>query len=85
MIAFADKIHGMKDKKPKKTRGRPATGRSPSVTIFARVPPQLAKAFEAYLESLRPKPSSTAVVIAALEDFLQGKGFWPLGDEEGKA
>jgi hypothetical protein len=78
MVAFADKIQGMSQKKDKKPRGRPATGRTPSITIFARVPPQLAEALEAYLDSLRPKPSTTAVVIAALEDFLQAKGFWPL-------
>jgi hypothetical protein len=78
VIAFADKIQCMREKKDKKGRGRPATGRTPSVTIFARVPPQLAEALEMYLNGLRPKPSTTAVVIAALEDFLQAKGFWPL-------
>jgi hypothetical protein len=62
--------------KGKKRVGRPSTGRTPTVTIFARVPPALAEALEAYLDSLRPKPTTTAVMIAALEDFLQAKGFW---------
>jgi hypothetical protein len=81
VIALADKIQGMSQKKDKKNPGRPATGRTPSVTIFSRVPPPLAEALEAYLDSLRPKPSTTAVVIAALEDFLQEKGFWPPKEE----
>jgi hypothetical protein len=76
MVAATTKIHGMS--KDKKGRGRPATGRTPSVTIFARVPPALSEALDAYLESLRPKPTTTGVMIAALEDFLQAKGFWPV-------
>jgi hypothetical protein len=65
-----------------KGRGRPSTGRTPTTTIFARVPPPLAEALEAYLEGLRPKPTTTAVVIAALEDFLEAKGYWPLSERE---
>jgi hypothetical protein len=62
--------------KEKKKRGRPATGRTPTETIFARVPPELSQALDNYLESLRPQPKTTAVVIAALEDFLAARGFW---------
>jgi hypothetical protein len=40
---------------------------------------------EAYLDSLRPKPTTTAVVIAALEDFLQSNGYWPPAPKGGKA
>jgi hypothetical protein len=72
----------MSKDKDKKGRGRPATGRTPSVTIFARVPPPLAEALEAYLDSLRPKPTTTAIVITALEDFLAAKGYWRPADED---
>ena len=76
------RIGGMSEKKKKQGRGRPSTGRTPTSTIFARVPPPLAKALDVYLDSLRPKPTTTAVVIAALEDFLQAKGYWPLPNDQ---
>lgn len=63
-------------------RGRPATGRAPTETVFARVKPELAAALNAYIKSLRPEPKITAVVVAALEDFLASKGFWPPPDQE---
>jgi hypothetical protein len=73
-------IGGMSKDKKKPGRGGPATGRSPFVAVFARVPPPLAQALEGYRNTLRPKPTATAVVVAALEDFLQAKGFWPPPD-----
>ena len=52
-------------------------GRRRSYTIFLRVRPELGAAFDEYLESLRPKPTSTAAFEVALEEFLQARGFWP--------
>jgi hypothetical protein len=75
MNSGAATIDRMADKDKKKRPGRPATGRSPSVTVFARVPPPLADLLEAYLDSLRPRPTTTAVVVAALEDFLAARGY----------
>lgn len=60
--------------------GRPP-GRKPTDTIFARVPPELGKAIDDYLDSLRPAPTLTAVVKVALEEFLETQGFWPPKDE----
>jgi hypothetical protein len=47
--------------------------------INARLPDPLADALEAYLASLRPAPTATAVTLVAIEEFLERKGFWPPG------
>jgi hypothetical protein len=68
--------------KPKKL-GRPATGRTPTTTVFARISPDLGKALEAYVESVRPRTTTTAVVSLAIEEHLARVGFWPpAGAEE---
>jgi hypothetical protein len=68
---------------PEREGPRPTIDRPhPGDDLFARVPPPLAEALGAYLESLRPKPTTTAVVIAALEDFLEDKGFWPFSRQD---
>jgi hypothetical protein len=82
MHATAVTTIGRMSKDKKKKPGRPATGRTPTETIFARVPPELADALNRCLKSLRPKPNTTAVVIAALEDFLASRGFWPPPTEQ---
>jgi len=41
------------------------------------VSPKLLEAIDAYIESLRPEPSRTAVWTVAMEDFLAAHGFWP--------
>lgn len=65
--------------KRKKTGGkkRPPQGRSPSVTVFARVSPELGSALDAYIEGTRPRTDKTAVVALALEEYLTKVGFWP--------
>jgi hypothetical protein len=40
------------------------------------VSPKLLEAIDAYIESLRPEPSRTAVWQVAMEDFLAAHGFW---------
>jgi hypothetical protein len=85
MVAqIADTLPGMTKKNNKpggktggKKRGRKPTGRTPYVTVYVRVRPELAKALEDYRSSLRPKPTQNAVAETALEDFLTAKGFWP--------
>jgi hypothetical protein len=61
----------------KKPAGGAQPDRSPSRTIFARISPEMEEALNAYMQSLRPRPSITAVIEMALEDLLAGKGFWP--------
>lgn len=64
-----------KKSKPKQTQGR-----SPNYTVFARIEPTLGKALEEYLGKVRPKPTVTAVIEAALEEFLAKAGYWPRDD-----
>ncbi len=58
-------------------RGRPRVPRKEPVVFYARGTTAHGRAIEAYLASLRPKPSTTAVILVALEEFLERKGFWP--------
>jgi hypothetical protein len=60
------------------TATRP-TRQGESVQFWMRA--DLAAAFRAYLDSLRPKPSKTAAIQDALEVYLEGKGFWPPEDK----
>lgn len=57
--------------------GRPATGRKPTYILYARIQPRLGAAFEAYIEATKPKPSQTAALELALEEFLTSRSFWP--------
>lgn len=41
------------------------------------VSPGLAEALKAYMDSVRPRTTKTAVVEEALEALLQAKGYWP--------
>ena len=52
-------------------------GRRPHKPLYIRAEPGLAKALDRYLDSLRPRPSRQAAVVAALEDWLRREGFWP--------
>jgi hypothetical protein len=45
--------------------------------IYATVPQALREALEAYIDKTRPHPDKSAVVEAAIEDFLRSQGFWP--------
>jgi hypothetical protein len=74
MAAATATMPGMAKKKSDKADK--AQGRSPSYTVFARIAPELGEALDKYLASIRPKPTTTAVVETALEDFLAKAGFW---------
>jgi len=62
--------------------GRPAP-RRPTKTVFVRLAAELAEAVEAYLASLRPRPTLTGLVGVALEEFLERRGCWPRPQEKG--
>jgi hypothetical protein len=47
------------------------------VAVNVWIDPSLYAAFEAYLESKRPRPTKTSVVEVALDDFLRKEGFPP--------
>lgn len=46
--------------------------------LSARLPGDLEVALLLYLDSQRPRPTDTGVLLTALEDFLRARGFWPL-------
>jgi hypothetical protein len=45
--------------------------------IHAWMPPDIGEAFNRYLASLEIEPTATAVVTAAIREFLTKRGFWP--------
>ena len=47
------------------------------LTIAAKVSVSLSEALEAFVSSNRLKPRLNSILVAALEDFLQARGFWP--------
>lgn len=77
MSAIADTFAGMAKKKPTTKRGRPPTGgRTPAITIFARVSPELGKALNDYVDGIKPKTTLAAVVSLAVEEYLARVGHW---------
>jgi hypothetical protein len=73
MAAGTVTIAGMAKKKPAGDK----PNRTPNYTVFARISPELGEAFDAYVNSLRPKPTATSVLQVCIEEFLKEKGFWP--------
>ncbi len=41
------------------------------------IPPDLADAFDAYIEASRPKTTKTGIIVMLLEDFLRKAGTLP--------
>ena len=68
-----------------KKRGRPVqqtTRNSPPRERVGRniniwLEPELGEALDAYLGSLRLRPSTKTVVEVAIKDYLAAQGFWP--------
>ena len=63
----------------KKDKGSQPQGRSPHYTVYGRLPPKLGKALEEYIAQTRPRPTTTSVLILAIEELLAAKGFWERG------
>ncbi len=64
----------MGKQKPQGGSAAPSRGKK---VIYATVPAPLAEALERYIKTIRPRPDKSAVVEAALEDFLASQGHWP--------
>lgn len=75
MSSPADAITRMSKKKPPGEGG--AQKRSPAVTVYARLPPELGKAFNRHIDTLRPRASAQAVVEMLVERWLTEEGKWP--------
>jgi hypothetical protein len=41
----------------------------------------LLEALERYIATTRPRPTTTAVLVAALEEYLASRGEWPPAEE----
>lgn len=50
---------------------------SDTTQFSVRLSAEMVAALEAFIESLDPPPSRTAVITSALRQYLEGKGFWP--------
>ena len=57
--------------------GRPPTGRKPADTLFARVDPEIGKAFRDYIAGMRPRVDISAMLTVLIEDFLRSQDRWP--------
>ena len=50
--------------------------RRPNKPIMTRIPVELGNALDRYIESTRPTPTKTSVLIYALEELLVARGFY---------
>jgi hypothetical protein len=58
--------------KPKKKRGRPATGKDPLTAL--RLPPALTKAIEAWAKKQADEPNRSEAIRRLIEFGLKAKG-----------
>lgn len=58
----------------KKKQGRPRTGVTPTVALFARVRPSVAAALREHVAGVQPKTTVGAVVSLAIEQYLARAG-----------
>lgn len=84
-MSAADTITGMaaQPSKRKGKRGRPV-GRTPSITVFARVRPEIGDVLHAHIESISPKTTLSAVVELAITQYLERHGLWPPSSAQGQ-
>ena len=64
-----------KKNQPKDETGKPK--RRPSVTLYARVEPELGRIFNEHVDTLRPKTSTQAMIEHLIEQYLRDQGLWP--------
>lgn len=56
---------------------QPAPNRADAGSLYVQMNQALRDALDAYIASLRPKPSMKAVIVQWIEDQLREAGFWP--------
>lgn len=61
-------------------RGRPK--REPGVIVHAEIERDVGTAFLRYHQSLELRPSIRSVIEAALREYLEKRGFWPLDHDD---
>jgi hypothetical protein len=67
------------DPDSKRSKGEPRH-RNPRKAFHAS--PELFDAMAAYIAATKPLPTDTQVLITALEEFLEKRGFWPPNPKE---
>jgi hypothetical protein len=65
------------DVRGKKRQGRPQNEIPPEPSISVRPTPEIRVALDDYLASVRPRATLSAVLLDALETYLQAKGYYP--------
>lgn len=74
---------GMGKKKPNQAKPVAATTKKPKAekqsVLYIRTSPEHEAALDAYIQRQKAKPDRQAVGLAALEQFLEQEGLWPLG------
>lgn len=70
---------GMAKKQPdsKRTQG---VDRHLKPRLAFHLDQDLLDAMERYIETTKPKPTTTSVIVTAIEEFLTSKGCWPQGE-----
>jgi hypothetical protein len=58
--------------------------RTPHRTLYLRLDVELAEALRAYIDSIRPRSTTNAVMAHIVEQHLIEKGYWPPKAEEGE-
>ena len=78
MIESAATIATMPSKKPGRGAGRPPNDPPKiSESISLRVSAEMNAVLQAHVDSIKPKTTSSAVLVLALEEYLVARGLWP--------
>jgi hypothetical protein len=66
----------MAKKKPESKRSQ-GVDRHANPRLAFHLDAKLLSALEKHIETLSPRPSMTATLVAAIEEFLTARGCWP--------
>jgi hypothetical protein len=72
----------MARKKPDSKRSQ-GVDRHVSPRLAFHLDQSLLAALEQHIESLSPRPSMKATLVAAIEEYLRARGCWPTTTKEG--
>jgi len=72
----------MKTMSPKEKQNKTEKPNRQGKAFTTWFPDSVLKAIDEYIKSTHPKVSKKALIMAALKDFLEPKGFWPEEDPD---
>lgn len=76
MSIVAEKKRPGRRKNPESKRSQGADRHTKPRLAF-HLDEDLLEAMERYIDATRPRPTTTAVLVTALEEHLKSKGYWP--------